>query len=529
MMPGDQLLTDLPAYAAHNLKIKPKTGAPIPLVFNRAQLYLHKRAEDQKRRTGKVRLIVLKGRQQGLSTYVGARYFHLTTCSPAVLTFIFAHDADGSQSLYDMVKTYYDLADPAFRPTLGKSNAKELLFPVMRSGYKVGTAGSGKGLGRSKTFQLLHWSEVAYSPSAEDHSAGILQTVADLPDTEIILESTSAGMGDYFYRMCKQAISAARGSTGGSDFELVFIPWYWQDEYKRKAPADFQLEMQREEQEYTSEEEYFEAFEKDGLTLEHLEWRRNKIKSDFRGDTTRFMREYPFYPEEAFEAAAADCFIKPLAVKRARNTPPIATGAPLIFGVDPARLGGDAFKVMHRKGRNLTKSMEIPAGRVDQTAAKLIQEINKYKPMRVNIDAGGLGVGVYDICVGAGYGNIVRKVDFGGSANDGDNNRNKRAEMYRAGRDWLDDRPVSINITDAEADKLQSELAVCKAEWFQNSQLQIIPKEKIKKTLGYSPDTADAFVLTFAEQVANPDMLKHAKPLETFIAPTSWNPFDSSN
>lgn len=519
----EELYTNLSLYARENLKIKPKTGPLIPLILNKAQAYLHERAEAQKKRTGKVRIIVLKGRQQGLSTYIAARFYHQTTCQPGVLTFVFAHAAEGTESLYSMVNRFYENSDSMLQPARGKSNAKELLFPRLQSGYKVGTAGTGKGLGRSKTFQQLHWSEVAYSPGADDHSAGILQTVADMAGTEIFLESTSAGMGDFFHRACKKAQAGVVDDNGA--FELVFIPWFWQDEYKRKVDDAFKLEQQLDGQDYTSEQEYFDMFKKQGLTFEHLAWRRAKINDDFQGDVSRFMREYPFYPEEAFEATANDCYIKPLLVRKARSTQVINTSAPLIMGADPARLGGNQFKLCHRKGRNVTKIGVLPPGDTVRTSQMLAQEINKYKPVRVNIDCGGLGVAVYDNLVNMGYGNIVRKVDFGGAANNADRYKNKRAEMYGKALMWFEDSPCSISCDEKEADKLQAELAVVGAKWVNNSQLLMQPKEEIKKELGYSPDTADCFVLTFADEVANPDMLVHARPKETFIADTNWSPF----
>jgi hypothetical protein len=63
-------------YATECLKIKAKIGEIIPLRFNRAQIYLHTRIEQQRQRTGKVRTILLKGRQTGFSTAIGARFYH---------------------------------------------------------------------------------------------------------------------------------------------------------------------------------------------------------------------------------------------------------------------------------------------------------------------------------------------------------------------------------------------------------------------------------------------------------------------
>lgn len=515
------LLNDLEAYCKIQLVIKPKSGGLIPFEFNKAQKYIHQRLEAQKKKTGRVRAIILKGRQQGCSTYIAARYYHKTATNPDVLTFIFAHDSEASSSLYSMVKTYYDQSqDPTFRPELGASNAKELLFPNLRSGYKVGTAGT-KGLGRSKTFQLIHWSEVAYSPNPDEHAAGILQTVPSADGTEIILESTAAGPGNYFHRACMKALA----DDAQSDYELIFVPWYWQDEYKEELPDDFALEQPTSDQTVTSEQEYYDIFKDDGLTLEHLAWRRKRIAGEFQGDTERFMREYPFTVQEAFEASAEESYIKPMLVKRARVTPPIQSDdAPLVFGVDPARHGGDAFCVHHRRGRNSTKHVRYPPLRLDQSATRLAQDIDKYKPMLVNIDAGGLGVGLYDMMISMGYSHIVNKVDFGGAALNPEINRNMTSEMFRRAREWLEDSPVSMSQLDEEdAERIQSQLCARRHEWHNNSVLRMESKELFRKEYTYSPDDADAFLLTFAKTIA--PTTKGARIMQTYVPETTWSPF----
>lgn len=483
-----QLSSDFEYFAGKQLKIRAKSGELIPFTLNKAQKYILSRVNDQFGRTGKIRLAVLKGRQQGLSTFIGGYLYHRTLTRKGTLTFIFAHDADGSGSLYKMVQTFYhEGVYDDLKPNLGTSSQKEMAFPLLNSSYKVGTAGTS-GLGRSKTIQQLHWSEVAYSPNCEEHAMGIMQAVPDLPDTAVFLESTSNGQGDFFYRTCMKALS------GEGDFELVFIPWYWQDEYKRTKPEGWEL--------LPEEHELLNHFSKDGLTEEHLVWRRHKIKTDFHDQDILFKREYPFTPQEAFEANDEDSFIKSSLVRRSRDADEVPTDAPLIFGVDPARLGGDRFVICHRKGRNVTKLHIIPASDLEQSIARLEEEVRRYNPAIVNIDCGGLGVAVYDRLRALGYSSTVRKVDFGGKANNLDKYRNRRAEMYAGARDWLMDEPNSIRLDDKIGDQLQSELAIVKPKWINNSQLIMQPKEEIKKELGFSPDLADAFILTFAQPIA---------------------------
>lgn len=69
------LKNDFERYAKACLKIRTKAGSIEPLILNRSQLYLHERLEKQKRKQGKVRALVLKGRQVGISTYIGGRFY----------------------------------------------------------------------------------------------------------------------------------------------------------------------------------------------------------------------------------------------------------------------------------------------------------------------------------------------------------------------------------------------------------------------------------------------------------------------
>ena len=76
---AERLLTDFPYYAEHCLTIRSKAGGLVPLRLNRIQRTVHDRLEEQLRETGRVRALILKARQPGVSTYVEARFFwHVT-------------------------------------------------------------------------------------------------------------------------------------------------------------------------------------------------------------------------------------------------------------------------------------------------------------------------------------------------------------------------------------------------------------------------------------------------------------------
>lgn len=485
-----RLRDDYPHYAAKCLKVRTKKATVEPLNLNKAQRYLHEKLEEQRSLIGKVRALVLKGRQQGISTYVAGRYYHKVSHRRGTRVFILTHEQDATNNLFGMVERYHDNCPLLVKPATGASNAKELHFSKLDSGYAVGTAGA-KAVGRSQTVQLFHGSEVAFWPNAQTHFAGVVQAIPDEPDTEIILESTANGVGGEFHERWQQA------EAGIGDYIAIFIPWYWQEEYSRSVPDGFSLT--------DKEAEYQAAY---GLTLGQMAWRRAKIAE--LKDPVLFKQEYPATAAEAFQMSGHDGYIKPEDVVRARKANIEGIG-PLIIGVDPSRFGYDRFSVSRRRGRKVFKVES--RSKLDNVAGAnwIKQIIDDEKPDRVFIDVGGQGAGVYDILKGWGepYASIVRPIDFGGSPQAADiilpNGEkrpgpfNRRAEMWMRSRDWIED-PIGADIPDT--DSLQADACAPSFYYNSNQYLLIESKEQMRKRGVRSPDEWDSVVLTFAEPVA---------------------------
>lgn len=487
-----RLRREFTLFAPKCLKIRTKSGRIVPLRLNKAQLYIHRRLEDQKRRTGRVRALVLKGRQQGASTYIGARYYWRSSLNRGLKVFILTHEQPATDNLFGMVDRYHQ--HNPLKPSTGAANAKELVFDRLDSGYAVATAGT-KAVGRSNTIQLFHGSEVAFWPNAPAHFAGVVQAVPELPGTEIILESTAFGVGGEFHSRCKTALA------GIGDYELIFVPWFWQDEYRRPAPEGFALDE--------DDAEYLELHASAGCTLEHMVWRQAKMIE--LKDPLLFMQEYPATPDEAFQTTGHDSFIKPADVLRARkaNLKPIG---PLIIGVDPKREGKDRFAIAWRQGRKVLKVQSDAAPIDNVRAATMLKDIiDRDNPAAVFIDAGG-GGGIYDILVSWGekYKRICRLVNFGSKPilpprrdRDGKEQAgplNRRAEMWLSSREWLEDEG-GADIPDS--DSLQADACAPGYRYRPVTQQLILEsKEDIAKRGLPSPDEWDSIVLTFAEPVS---------------------------
>ena len=501
---------DLPAYAAGALKIRTKAGRIAPLALNRAQLAVHARLEAQKARTGKVRALVLKARQQGFSTYIQARFFWQVTHRRGMQAFILTHRGEATDNLFAMAERFLAHCPPAIRPQVGRSNARELSFPGLDGGYTVGTAGA-EAVGRSKTIQLLHGSEAAYWKNAADHFAGVVQAVPDEAGTEIVIETTGNGpQGELWERW-------QRAEAGIGDWQAIFAPWFWTPEYRRRPPAGFALD---------GDEAAYAGLH--GLDLAQMAWRRAKLAE--LKDPLLFAQEYPATAAEAFHRTEHDSFIPPGAVLAARRARIEGVG-PLVLGVDPKREGADRFCIAWRRGRQVCR-VEGSAEPIDTlTAAGRIKTIiDADRPARVFMDVGGNGGGIADVLRSWGepYAGVVTLVNFGSSPlqpqrvlADGARRpgpKNRRAEMWEASRDWLT-QPGGADIPDQDA--LQADACAPGYGYDADQRLVLESKARMAARGVRSPDGWDAVALTFAAPVVERGVARRTgrdRPVKSWMA-----------
>ena len=476
-----KLRDDFLHYAPRCLKIRTKAGKVLQFELNEAQRYIHSRVEEQRAKTGKVRAIILKGRQQGCSTYVEGRFYWRVSHSKGVRAFILTHEEDATNNLFELAERYHENCPLPVKPSAGASNAKELYFDKLDSGYKVGTAGN-KAVGRSSTVQLFHGSEVGFWPNAQQHAAGIIQAIPDEPDTEAFLESTANGIGNYFHQQWQAA------ESGESEYIAVFVPWYWQSEYRKPLPTGFTLTA--------DETKYKDAYK---LDLEQMAWRRAKIVE--LKDDTLFKQEYPATAAEAFQVSGVDPYIKADTVLTARKVGEVEAVGPKLLGVDPARFGDDRTSIAYRQGRKVHWIKSHSKKSTMEVAGIVWRLIKELKPTQVAIDVGGLGAGVYDrLAEIVPYGETeLVQVNSSNSPLDATKYTNKRAEMWGEMRSWMEAQPASI----PDSDELQADLTQIRYSYDSNNALKMEKKEDMKKRGFRSPDMADALGLTFATPVSN--------------------------
>ena len=324
-----------------------------------------------------------------------------------------------------------------------------------------------------------HNSEVAYWPHAIEHAKGIMQAVPNEPGTEIFIESTANGIGNYFHEQWQRA------EAGQSDFLPIFIPWFWQPEYSRKVDKDFKP---------LDEEQHL--IDQYGLKPEQLAWRRLKIEDLSTGGidgVKAFMQEYPCSPIEAFQTTGEDSFIAPDIVMAARKCNAEPYGG-LIVGVDPARFGDDRTSIIRRRGRHAYGLQSYIKKDTMEVTGLVHRIIIEEQPFKVCIDICGLGAGIYDRLCELGHRDILVAVNAGNTPLDQKRYINKRAEMWGQMHEWLREPPCQI----PDIDSLHADLCGLTYKFDSKSRLVLEKKEDAKKRGIRSPDEAEALALTFS-------------------------------
>jgi hypothetical protein len=311
---------DLQAYCADNLVIRTKAAVLEPFVFNAAQKVISHIAAEQMRTEGRVRIIVLKARQEGISTWTAARFYRRVTLYEHQNALVIADQRKRGQILFGIYELFDRRLPDPLRPAKRSSRRGwELYYDTvegqgLNSKLTVETA-MDVAAGRGATIQMVHASELGFWEKPEETWTALMQAVPD-DNSEVIIESTANGVGNTFHQMWEDS------EAGDSSFVPVFLPWWIHREYSRVVTTEQSTQIM----ESLSEWESFAmgvGFEvhpslrvlklpvddegRYHLAVEQIAWRRATIRDKLRGDENVFKQEYPATAREAF-LVSGNCF-----------------------------------------------------------------------------------------------------------------------------------------------------------------------------------------------------------------------------
>lgn len=169
--------------------------------------------------------MILKGRQQGISTEVELAITHYVNFGTGVIAAVASYDADACEKMAGMMQLAYN-EQPAWmkaNPTSDRAGSL-MAFGGNSTRLNLYSGRKATGIARGDTPSKLHISEVSSFPNAKGIiENSLFQSVHPSPRIFMVLESTGNGNTDWW----AQTWYYSRDNwPGGARLQPVFFPWF---------------------------------------------------------------------------------------------------------------------------------------------------------------------------------------------------------------------------------------------------------------------------------------------------------------
>lgn len=264
--------------------IRDVNGDTVPLIPNDAQAMLQAAMMLQAAAGKPIRVVILKGRKRGISTYVQALGVFLVSGWTGQQCKTLAHTSEATEEIFGIARHIAVHMSPAIPLDAG---IRKVSCRETGSWYHCYTAG-GEGVGAGGTPTLLHRSELALWGTFKadaDKTSG--ESVPYVPNTIIIDESTAEGRDLFYGRFCD-------AGDAEHPFEPLFIAWYVNEDYAVPVEGPFVHD--------DDEKAILRRAHADGVEVsnEAFAWRRMKIREMGEGS---FRQQHPSTPAEAVQGS----------------------------------------------------------------------------------------------------------------------------------------------------------------------------------------------------------------------------------
>lgn len=287
----------------HIYTITNKHGEAVQFKMNKSQHRVYGASRQHPR------VIVLKSRQQGISTFWLVSYFDDGVFCKLLTIGMMAQGVDEASSLLERSKFLWDKLHPAIKQFanvgLEKDNAKEFSFS---NGSKIFIRVSF----RSTTLQRLHISEMGkianQTPQrAKEVKTGTLQALYE--GNTGVIESTAEGMNMFKEMWDASELALHSGKMTWKDFYPVFLSWLEDPD----CNMDVDQVIDNEAEKYFIDLEDKVTKFRRAMLPEAPEFKLTRTQKNFWIAQQRelggdIFQEYPATPEEAFTASRDGTF-----------------------------------------------------------------------------------------------------------------------------------------------------------------------------------------------------------------------------
>lgn len=260
--------------------IADKQGELMPFFFNDVQSDFI--SKFQNLGTSKP-FYILKNRQQGITSLVVAMMLSYTITNPNFSSLLLADNVDNASAIFnDKCKYMYDKLPQRLKPKEKFNSKRELYFEDLHSSMRIATASDN--VGRSKTLNMVHLSEVAfYDCKISDLQKGIGEAL--VKNAINIYETTANGFNE------------AKDLWDSNTCVNCFYEFYKTKEYVSKN-----YEYLETKDSWLAER--IKLLKQLNLTKEQITWYAEKYCKNL--DKNAMKQEYPINPIEAF-VSSSDC------------------------------------------------------------------------------------------------------------------------------------------------------------------------------------------------------------------------------
>lgn len=334
------------------------------------------------------RVVVLKARQQGISTVCCLYDLLHAITHPGQSAAVIADTADKAQGLLAKVAAWAkQLGVP-----LETENVTRL---VLANGASVDAlsavshAEEGQSrVGRSKSYGMIHCSELAFW--GNDRATFSALTSTALPDAKVIVESTASPAENLFRSIWDRATSLDEGDVDG--WHPIFLSVEGHAAYRAAESAITDARWEALQKEY--------AFTR----RDSAAWWSRKLDVDFQNDTHACLREFPILPAHAFTFAEGRWILSYTPAKPRVDgywhhyVEDVAIGEPTVLGVDTSKGVGRDHSAMALIGQRTGRLLKIYK-RADIDIAAYVDEVllvmRQWKPLATVVESNGVGQATY--------------------------------------------------------------------------------------------------------------------------------------
>lgn len=319
-------------------KILNKRKQIVPAIARPWQLELDEALEAQRAALLPMRVLILKARKLGFSTWLALKFLQRVTQMKYQMAVVVAQDNGTAGEILKMAKLAYshlptadEFAEWGFsiKPALirvgdTENGRQHMVFGepsrqlrsegrTGESTFMIDTANSPHA-GRGTTPNMLHLSEVAFWEAKQAYRK-MLAMLEALPyeiETICAIESTANGL-NHFHDRYMNAKQGSEDPDSGEVYTAIFVPW-WRD---RDCSRQFATADQRARfmESVGNVDKYGEVAEDErmlvelyGCTPEQLLWRRMKIQEQPDKSVATFNQENPHSDEAAFIGSGRTVF-----------------------------------------------------------------------------------------------------------------------------------------------------------------------------------------------------------------------------